>query len=141
MSNPNTSGSVTNDHQSLFLSPLARSTTRHAFAFSLTACSLEHLVTSLKSPTTTPTNTNHSSSNSHANNANKKTSLSSEFLQPQQHQLQIQINGGEAEKRRSAEQHVSTPVISQTTGKLMSPKTAKASQVMLSSATGPVTDL
>lgn len=79
----------------------------------------------------------------HSNNANNanKHSLSSEFLQPQQHQLQIQINGGDAMKKRSAEQNVSTPTGAQTTGKLMSPKTAKASQVLLSSATGPVTDL
>lgn len=103
-------------------------------------CSLEHLVTSLKSPSQ-PTNTNHNHpNNSHANNANKPP-LPSEFLQPQQHQLQIQINGGDQTNRRSAEQHVSTPVGSQTTGKLLSPKTAKASQVMLSSTSGPVTDL
>jgi hypothetical protein len=98
------------------------------------SCSLEHMVTSLKSPST---NTNHY--NNHANTANKPSS-SSDFLQPQQHQLQIQINGGDP-KRRSAEQNVSTPTGAQTTGKLMSPKTAKASQVLLSSATGPVTDL
>lgn len=103
------------------------------------ACSLEHLVTSLKSPSQ-PTNNYHTPINQ-ANGANKN-SLSSEFQHPQQHQLQIQVNGGEqAKQRRSAEQHVSTPVSSQTTGKLMSPKTAKASQVMLSTTAGPVTDL
>lgn len=66
--------------------------------------------------------------------------MPSEFLQPQQHQLQIQINGSDG-RRRSAEQQVSSFIGTQTTEKLMSPKTAKASQVMLSSASGPVTDL
>jgi hypothetical protein len=106
--------------------------------YRLYLCSLEHLVTSLKSPLQT-NNTNYHPTNNLANNANKN-SLPSDFLQPQQHQLQIQINGGDSKNRRSAEQHVSTPVGSQTTGKLLSPKSAKASQVILSSA-GPVTDL
>lgn len=101
-------------------------------------CSLEHLVTSLKSPTQ-QTNTNHHHFNNHANNANKN-SLPSEFLQPQQHQLQIQINGGDMTKRRSEEG--SPAIANQTTGKLSSPpKSALATQVMISSATGPVTDL
>lgn len=97
-------------------------------------CSLEHLVkTSLKAPT----NQNQHHSN---NNQSNIPSMPSEFLQPQQHQLQIQINGSDG-RRRSAEQQVSSFIGTQTTEKLMSPKTAKASQVMLSSASGPVTDL
>lgn len=122
------SSNLINCHQSLPFLLFPRIIALSLFSF----CSLEHLVTSLKSPTQ-PTNTNHHHFNNHANNANKN-SLPSEFLQPQQHQLQIQINGGDGTKRRNEDGN-------HTTGKLLSPKTAKASQVMLSSATGPVTDL
>lgn len=103
-----------------------------AFAY----CSLEHMVTSLKSPSQT-TNMQHvSSNNSSLNNNANKNSLQSEFHQPQQHQLQIQINGGDTkpQQRRSS-------VDQQTVGKLVSPpKGVKASQVTLSTA-GPITDL
>lgn len=99
------------------------------FFTAISLCSLEHLVTSLKSPPSQQTNNNYHSPNNQA------------FIQPQQHQLQIQLNGGDqAKQKRSVEQHISTPVGSQTVGKLMSPKTAKASPVQLSS-NGPVTDL
>jgi hypothetical protein len=105
-------------------------------------CSLEHMVTSLKVPSqpTTTNNVNHhhsKTSNTNNNSANKH-SLQSEFHQPQQHQLQIQINGGEV-KRKSVEQ--ATNGGSVTVGKLLSPpKGVKASQVTLSAA-GPITDL
>lgn len=108
--------------------PVVGTTATYSFFFSypfclVLACSLEHLVkTSLQT--------------SNIHNSNNKA-ITSEFLQPQQHQLQIQMNGVDG-KRRSAEQHV---LGTQTTGKLNSPKTAIASQVMLSSATGPITDL
>lgn len=99
------------------------------FFTAISLCSLEHLVTSLKSPQSQQTNNNYHSSNNQA------------FIQPQQHQLQIQLNGGDQLKqKRSLEQHISTPIATQTVGKLVSPKTAKASPVMLSS-NGPVTDL
>lgn len=82
----------------------------------------------------TPTYSNHHSTKNQA-------SVTSEFLQPQQHQLQIQINGADGSNKRSPEQHISKSMGGLTTGKLLSPKTAKASQVTLSSAAGPVTDL
>lgn len=87
-------------------------------------CSLEHLVTSLKQ-----TNQNYHSPNNQS------------FLQPQQHQLQIQLNGGDQPKQtRITEQPLSTPLVSQReVGKLLSPKTAKTSKQLQS--TGPVTDL
>jgi hypothetical protein len=93
------------------------------------------MVTSLKSPSQT-TNMQHVSTNNSSliNNANKN-SLQSEFHQPQQHQLQIQINGGDGKQQRRSS------VDQQTVGKLVSPpKGVKASQVTLSAA-GPVTDL
>jgi len=99
------------------------------------------MVTTLKSPSQ-PTNTNHQSKiTTNNSSANKINSLSSDYQQPQQHQLHIQINGGEPLKRRSGNSIEQLGATSQTTGKLLSPKTAKASQVTLSSASGPVTDL
>ncbi|KAG5683621.1 hypothetical protein PVAND_012894 [Polypedilum vanderplanki] len=101
---------------------------------------LEHMVTSLKSPQSQPTNNvnhHHSTTNNPNNNSANKNSLQSEFHQPQQHQLQIQINGGEV-KRKSVDQATNGSV---TVGKLLSPpKSVKASQVTLSAA-GPITDL
>lgn len=95
------------------------------------------MVTSLKSPSQT-TNMQHvSTNNSSINNNPIKNSLQSEFHQPQQHQLQIQINGGESKQQQQRRSSVDQ----QTVGKLVSPpKGFKASQVTLS-APGPVTDL
>lgn len=95
------------------------------------------MVTSLKSPSP-QTNMNHHHTNNNSNNSANKTSLQSEFHQPQQHQLQIQINGGDVKRKSSIDQ---TSGGVQTVGKLLSPpKSVKASQVTLSAA-GPVTDL
>ncbi len=93
------------------------------------------MVTSLKSPSQT-TNMQHvSTNNSSLNNNANKNSLKSEFHQPQQHQLQIQINGGDSRQMRKSS------VDQQTVGKLVSPpKGVKATQVTLSAA-GPITDL
>lgn len=104
------------------------------------------MVTSLKSPTQTTnsqSSQHHVSINNHTlnnnnNNANIKNSLpSSEFLQPQQHQLQIQINGGDVAISKQQQQRRNSDGV----GKLVSPpKGVKASQVTLSAA-GPITDL
>lgn len=97
-------------------------------------CSLEHMVTSLKSPSQT---TNLQTSQ-HVSINNNKNSLPSEFQQPQQHQLQIQINGGDA---ISKQQQLRKSSDQSSVGKLVSPpKGVKASQVTLSAA-GPITDL
>lgn len=115
-----------------FLSSLPHVSSRYCF---FSVCSLEHLVTSLKS-STQQTNTN----THFIVNANKN-SLPSEFLQPQQHQLQIQINGADKNSTKRLSENVTATANNQTIGKLSPPKTAKASQVHLSSANGPVTDL
>lgn len=102
------------------------------------------MVTTLKSPTQ-QTNTNHHHKPNNPNNCANKNSLQSEFHQPQQHQLQIQINGGEM-KRKSVDQQQQQHKTQQNgsvtvVGKLLSPpKGVKASQVTLSTA-GPITDL
>jgi hypothetical protein len=102
----------------------------------LPLCSLEHMVTSLKTPSQTTNMPQQVSINN--NNANKN-SLQSEFHQPQQHQLQIQINGGESKIQQQQQQRKSSD--GHLVGKLVSPpKGVKATQVTLSAA-GPITDL
>lgn len=101
------------------------------------------MVTSLKSPNmqNSSQQQQHQQQQHHVsinnNNANKN-SLPSEFLQPQQHQLQIQINGGENSISKQQQQRKNGD---QGIGKLISPpKGVKATQVTLSAA-GPITDL
>ncbi|XP_070495625.1 GATA zinc finger domain-containing protein 14 isoform X2 [Chironomus tepperi] len=106
---------------------------------------LEHVVTSLKSPSQQTNTNHHPTTKNNTNNSANKNSLQSEFHQPQQHQLQIQINGGDVKRKISTIEH-SQPkngsvTTTQTVTKLLSPpKGVKASQVTLSTS-GPITDL
>lgn len=108
-------------------------------------CSLEHMVTSLKSPSQQTNTNHHPTTKNNTNNSANKNSLQSEFHQPQQHQLQIQINGGDVKRKISTIEH-SQPkngsvTTTQTVTKLLSPpKGVKATQVTLSTS-GPITDL
>ncbi|KAL7030838.1 hypothetical protein ACKWTF_006805 [Chironomus riparius] len=106
---------------------------------------LEHMVTSLKSPSQQTNTHHHPTTKNNTNNSANKNSLQSEFHQPQQHQLQIQINGGDVKRKISTIEH-SQPkngsvTTTQTVTKLLSPpKSVKATQVTLSTS-GPITDL
>lgn len=103
------------------------------------------MVTSLKSPSQ-QTNINQQNNTTAINKSANKNSLQLEFHQPQQHQLQIQINGGDMKRKINVEQSQQSKsngniITTQTVGKLLSPpKSVKASQVTLST-TGPITDL
>ncbi|CAO1416495.1 unnamed protein product [Diamesa hyperborea] len=99
---------------------------------------LEHMVTSLKTPT------NHHHLN---NNTNNNHSMSSEILLQQQLQ-HLQTNGGshETKRRNSSTQMeqltLNTSTGSGTTTKMSSPKPQKASQIIITAnPSGPVTDL